>query len=54
MPKFETKTPLFGYFWTGILKKTIIIFEIGLLEFCSKLNEKQINEYETSGRCFDC
>ena len=32
MPKFGTKSALFGYFWAGILK-TIVIFEIGTLKF---------------------
>ena len=26
--KFRTKIVLFGYFWTGICKKTIVVFEI--------------------------
>ena len=33
MPKFGTKNALFGYFWTKIIKKTIVIFEISTLEF---------------------
>ena len=33
MPKFGTKNALFGYFGAGILKKTIVIFEISTLEF---------------------
>ena len=33
MPKFGTKSALFGYFWARILKKTIVIFETNTLEF---------------------
>ena len=32
MPKFGTKSALFGYFWARILKKTIVIFEISAFE----------------------
>ena len=31
MPKFGTKTTLFGYFWTRILK-TIVMFEVSTVE----------------------
>ena len=42
MPKFENKNPfmgffiksaLFWYFWAGILRKTIVIFEISTLKY---------------------
>ena len=36
--KFEAKIALFGYFWTAILKKTILIFEINILEFVEHQN----------------
>ena len=33
MPKFGTKNALFGSFWAGIFKKTIVIFEICTIGF---------------------
>ena len=36
--KFRTKNALFGYFWAGIWKKTVVIFEI--LQKCLNLGPK--------------
>ena len=33
MPKAKTKNTSFGYFSAGILRKTIVIFEISTLKF---------------------
>ena len=33
MPNLATKNVLFGYFWARIKKTTVVIFEIGTVEF---------------------
>ena len=36
--KFSTKSALFRYFWAGIFKKNIVIFEINTLKFVNLQN----------------
>ena len=43
MPKFRTKNFLSWYFWAGMLKKTIVIFEITTLEFVKKTHERHLS-----------